>query len=88
MLPREADYFTGSGNETTDTAKWELAMYEAMKEYNHLDEASTYDGRTAGIDAAAAVTPGATTGTAITFTSNNKNYFIYSKFIKNSFLSF
>ena len=69
VYPRLSDYYTGSANQTADEAKWALAMYESMKEYVHLDEASTYDGRDAGIDAAASMTPGATTGTGITFTA-------------------
>lgn len=70
VFPRSQDYFTGKDNEAADTAKYQRALLESMKEYIHLDAALTYDGRAAGIDASAAVTPGATTGTSITFTAD------------------
>lgn len=68
--PRPEDYYTGPGNETADTAKYQLALYESQKEYVHLDQSLTYDGTSYGIAASASVTPGATTGTSITFTAS------------------
>ena len=69
--PRKVDYFTSVLNKEDDIAQYQRALLESQKEYIHLDEALTYDGLGAGVAADAAVTPGATTGTAITFTSDN-----------------
>lgn len=68
--PRNVDYFTGKDNKATDEAKYQRALLEAQKEYIHLDQALTYNGRDAGIAASASVTPGATTGSAVTFTAS------------------
>lgn len=71
IIPERDYYFSGEGNEATDEATWLNAMFEAQKQAIHLDSVITYDGTTVGVDANAAITPGATTGTSITFTSNN-----------------
>lgn len=68
--PKREDYFTGEANETADTTKYELAMWESQKSYVHLDQSLTYDGSSFGIAASASVTPGATTGSSITFTAS------------------
>lgn len=68
--PRAQDFFTGKNNKDIDTAKFNLSLLESMKEYVHLDEALTFDGRNTGINASATMTPGATTGTLITFTAS------------------
>ncbi len=68
--PIKTDFFTGKDNEATDTTKFNLAMLESQKEYIHLDQALTYDGRNTGIDASATMTPSATTGTSINFTGS------------------
>lgn len=68
--PRPQDFFTGKDNKAVDTTKFNLALLESMKEYVHLDEALTFDGRNTGINASATMTPGATTGTTITFTAS------------------
>jgi len=69
FFPQEVDYFTGALNETTDKAQFQAALFEAQKEYVHLDNSLTYDGTGAGVDASATMTPGALTGTSITFTA-------------------
>ncbi len=70
VYPKKVDYFTGEDNKVADEAQWARALLESMKEYVHVHEALTYDGTAAGLDAGASVTPGATTGTGITFTAS------------------
>lgn len=69
-IPEFIDYFTDPENKTEDDAKWRRAMFEAQKEYIHVDSAVTYDGTTPGSDAGAAITPAAVSGNSVTFTSN------------------
>lgn len=66
--PMRDDYFTG--NMAADNTTFENLIFEAQKEYVHLDSALTYDGLTAGINASATLTPAATTGTGVTFTAS------------------
>ena len=63
------DYFTG--DKSADKEQWENMVFESQKEYIHLDCASTYDGTSTGTDADATMTPGAVTGTEITFTASD-----------------
>lgn len=70
VFPRREDYFTSKDNEVPDTKRFKLAMYEAMKEYIHLDEAVTYDGRGPGLAVSASMTPSAITGLGIDFTAS------------------
>lgn len=68
--PEQADYFTGKDNEVSDKATFRRALLESQKEYIHVDEALTYNGRDAGVVAVSAVTPAAITGSAIVFSAN------------------
>lgn len=67
-FPLRDDYFTG--DRSADNITFENLIFEAQKEYVHLDSALTYDGLRAGVDASATLTPAATTGTGITFTAS------------------
>lgn len=67
-FPQREDYYTGV--KATDDQAFANLMYEAQKNYVHLDSALTYDGSTAGSDASATLTPAATTGASITFTAS------------------
>ena len=70
VYPKLVDYFTGEENEEADRATFGRALLESMKEYVHLHESLTYDGTGAGLDAGASMTPGALTGSSITFTAS------------------
>lgn len=59
-----------SGSKSDDDDRWANDTYETMKEYVHVDSAATYDGTQPGLDASATMTPGATTGTGVTFTAS------------------
>lgn len=69
-IPERSDYFTSKDNKTADDAKFDIAMEEAQKGYNHLDSSLTYDGTATGTAASATLTPSATTGAGIDFTAS------------------
>ena len=50
-LPEMEDFFTGK--EDIDKLLFKLAMYEAQKEYIHVDSALTFDGSVRGVSASA-----------------------------------
>lgn len=64
------DFYTGKENKDADYARFALVMAEAQKEYVHLDSSLTLDGSDRGADALATLTPGAVTGSDITFTAS------------------
>ncbi len=64
-IPDPEKFFTGALNETVDTATFNAAMYEAAKGFIHLDSSVTYDGSAMGTT----MTPGAASGTGVTFTA-------------------
>jgi hypothetical protein len=66
--PRREDYVTGT--ESSDDALWENLIFESGKDYIYVDSALTYDGSVYGTDASATMTPGAATGTGVTFTAS------------------
>lgn len=68
VIPVLEDFFTGEANEATDDATFRRAMFEAQKEYVHLDSAISYDGSDSS-NSTQTMTPGAVTGTSITFTA-------------------
>lgn len=67
-FPVLRDYFTDV--KSNDYSNFANQMFEAQKNYIHVDSCLTYDGTLAGIDAGASVTPAAITGTGITFTAS------------------
>lgn len=67
-IPEKIEYNTG--DETVDDARWRRAMFEAQKEYIHVDSALTFDGSDLGADANVTVTPAAVTGTDVIFTAS------------------
>lgn len=74
-FPRREDYIDGAiedseETEATDHAKWQNLIFESQKEYIHVDSSLSYYGDKLGLDASATLTPGATTGTGITFTAS------------------
>ena len=69
-FPQFVDYFTGKNNFDADRSRFLLDMSESQKAYKHVDSCLTFDGTTRGLEAVAAVTPGATTGLSVTFTSD------------------
>lgn len=69
-LPLKEDFFTGEANSAADAVAYRDAIYELSKDQIHVDSALTYDGASFGTDASATLTPGATTGTGVTFTAS------------------
>jgi len=69
-FPDFADFYTGAGNAAADLASFRNAVYRRQEEYVFLDAAATYDGSNRGATAGATLTPGATTGTGVTFTAS------------------
>jgi len=74
-LSDEIDYprrnNTITGNKNDDDLTWGNLIFESGKGYVYVDSALTYDGSRQGINANANVTPGATTGTSVTFTASS-----------------
>ena len=68
VYPVRSDYLTD--NRSVDTNSFNNLMYEAQKEYVHVDSALTYDGLGAGRNAGATLSPAALTGAGVTFTSS------------------
>lgn len=64
--PLIEDYFSTGEVESTDKLAWLNMMYEAQRQYIHLDGALTYDG---SAFSTVTMTPSAVTGTGITFTA-------------------
>jgi len=64
--PQIEDYFSEDEVEATDKLAWLNMMYEAQRQYIHLDSALTYDGSEF---ATVTMTPGAVSGTGVTFTA-------------------
>lgn len=72
IFPDLADFYLGQGgvNRDNDLEAWKNAVYRRQEEYIHLDAAATYNGADRGSTALATLTPGAITGTGITFTAS------------------
>lgn len=64
--PQIEDYFSEGEVEATDKLAWLNMMYEAQRQYIHLDSALTYDGSEF---ATVTMIPGAVSGTGVTFTA-------------------
>lgn len=64
LYPMIEDFF--NGDESEDNLAWLNMIYEAQRQSIHLDSALTYDG---SVFATQTVTPGAVTGTGVTFTA-------------------
>ena len=65
---RKEDFVDGT--ESADKAKFENLIYENQKEYIHLDSSISYFGDAENLAQSITLTPGATTGTGITFTTS------------------
>lgn len=65
-IPLFEDYYTNSYDD--DKEAFLLAMYEAQKQYFHVDSGLTYDGRDL---ATVSMTPSAVSGDAVTFTAGD-----------------
>ncbi len=70
VFPDLEAFFTGEANRAADIARFNNAVYRLQANYIHVDAAATYDGSARGVTAAATLTPGATTGSAVTFTAS------------------
>lgn len=70
VMPNRLDFFTDINSKEDDDAKYLRALFEAQKEYIHLDCSLTYDGTTAGLAAGATLTPAAVTGNSVVFTAS------------------
>jgi len=71
VMPRRSDFVSGDANEVADDEIFSNAMFEAQKEYIHVDSALTYDGSLTGGDAGATLTPAsAAIATSVTFTAS------------------
>lgn len=64
------EFYTSVTSRDDDLAMYRSRLFEQQKEYVHLDSSLTYDGASAGSTASATMTPGATTGSSITFTAS------------------
>ncbi len=64
-VPDPEKFFTGEDNEVVDSATFAAAMFEAQKDFIHLDSSVSYDGSATGTT----MTPAAASGTGITFTA-------------------
>jgi hypothetical protein len=71
VYPEFIDFYTNKFSEDSDKDKYLRALYEKQKEYIYLDSSLSYTGTDIGSIANATITPGATTGNGVTFTSNN-----------------
>lgn len=69
-FPRREDFVTGPDNEIADDDTFQRALFEAQRQYIHVDNAATFDGAQRAIDAGASLTIGAVTGSGITFTAS------------------
>lgn len=69
-FPDPIEFYTGADNKASDLEKYEDAKYELQKDSVFLDMSSSYDGSDYGRDAGATLTPGATSGTGVTFTAS------------------
>jgi len=69
VIPRRSDYVTGDNNKPADDDTFANVMFEAQRDYVHVDSALSYNGLDAGVDASATLKPGATTGLLVTFTA-------------------
>ncbi len=67
-FPLRSDYNTG--DEAADKITYGNIVFEKQKEYIHLDSTVSYDGTSAGVDAGAAVTPAALSGSSVVFTAS------------------
>lgn len=70
VIPQMVDFYSDEDSEPEDRARFLRAMFEAQKEYVHVDSALTYDGTDSGQDAGASVTPAAVSGTSVIFTAS------------------
>lgn len=70
IVPEPQDFYTGDANEDSDLTIWRNAMFEAQKQFVNVDAALTFDGSIQGLDANVSVTPGAVSGTSVTFTAS------------------
>jgi hypothetical protein len=68
IIPRREDYVTD--DEETDLNMWRNMLFEAQKQYIHLDSALSYYGDSIGEAAGATMTPSAVTGSSVTFTAS------------------
>ena len=68
--PEPLDFFTDASSQSSDITTFKNAMYEEQKMYTHLDSYLTFNGSARGSAASATLTPGAVTGTSITFTAS------------------
>lgn len=64
------DFFTGGNNAAQDYETYSNAIYEQQKESIHLDSCLTFDGSVRGLVAEATLSPAASTGNSVTFTTD------------------
>lgn len=69
-IPEFDDFFTGENDREVNDITFRNAMFEAQKQYVHLDSVLTFDGLAPGSAAGATMTPAAVSGTGITFTAS------------------
>lgn len=69
IFPRRED-FVLSSDANNDFSLYRNMLYESQRTYIHLDCALSYYGDMIGLDAGADVTPGAITGSGVTFTAS------------------
>lgn len=71
IVPEKQDFYTSDVNAILDDTTWRNAMFEIQKQFCNVDAALSYDGSILGLDAGVTVTPGALTGTGISFTASS-----------------
>ncbi|KKK99312.1 hypothetical protein LCGC14_2634010, partial [marine sediment metagenome] len=67
FLPTPENFYTGIGNEISDTTAFSNEMFEAQKDFIHLDSSVSFDGSSTG----STLTPAAITGFDIVFTAGS-----------------
>lgn len=70
VFPERLEYFTDQTTQSTDEARFLNQLFEAQKNYVHVDSALTYDGTSPGTDAGASLSLAAVSGSGITFTAS------------------
>jgi hypothetical protein len=68
VYPNRGEYIEGI--EAEDDLLWENLLFEAQKQYVHVDAALTYDGSMDAVSTSATITPAAATGSSVNFTAS------------------
>lgn len=70
IYPRREDYYVDQNNKAVEDEQFDNLLFEAQKQYIHVDSSLTYDGLAEGVAAGATVTPASISGSSVTFTAS------------------